>query len=135
MIWLLMCLAVIAIAWFMYVPRFGRKETVIPVRNPTPRAGRATEATSRGDGALTGEAHPAHEYETGAHATGAFPIGDEPPGVAGFDAYVAAAGGDESPTAAGVVDTGSELSGGPAGDAAVLGDRLAAGGVDGAARD
>ncbi|MBP2017910.1 hypothetical protein J2Z79_001296 [Symbiobacterium terraclitae] len=97
MIWLLMCLAVIAIAWFMYAPRFGRNETLIPMGDPAPRGDTAwEEGTGRGDGVLTGDAHPAHAYETGAHATGAFPISAEQPGASGFDAYVAAADGGDA---------------------------------------
>lgn len=112
MIWLLMCLAVIGIAWFMFVPRFGRNETLIPSNARTPTAESPPGRIAEEVGALTGGAHPAHVYETGAHATGAWPNGQQSASGTGLDAYVAAADTADTETGVGVVDVDAELAGG-----------------------
>jgi len=86
----------------MFVPRSGRNETLIPLGAPTPAAERPPERVGAGDTPVPEAAHPAHVYETGAHATGVVPDSQQPGGVADMDAYVAAADTAGPQTAAGV---------------------------------
>jgi|GEM_PF-6737590 len=120
MIWLLLCLAVIGVAWFMFVPRVGKNETLIPVGSPTDD--RPPARAAEGEEVLIEEAHPAHSYETSVHATGPYRDGHQPFGTADFNAYVASTDVADAPTAfEAALDaayTGSDRDAAPDGPAA-----------------
>lgn len=60
MIWFLLFLAVLGIAWFLFVPRTGENETILPLDADRPEE----DQPDAGDVAMLGD------YQVGAHATG-----------------------------------------------------------------